>query len=390
MKSKLFAGVAAMLAVVGVAATAVPSAGAAGRFEVGNAGYVKADETVDSSVYMAGNTERVEGTVNGDVYCAGQDLVVNGTVNGDVICGGMNITINGKVTGDVRVAGSAVTLGAEVGGSVTAFGATVTLETAGKVGRDMVVGAETVLINGSVGRDFVGGGSNVTLNGPVTRDVQGEYESLTIGNEAAIGGVVHYSSAKDAVVNGKVTGEVKRFESEAYKGRKVSEGTSFFVNVLMTLGWVLVTALALLLLLPKKMRTVTSLSPSQALLATAIGMAAIIGLPIIALFLMVSVIGLPLGVALILVWLTLMILSVGVTAIYLGRQLMAGRNLHPIAATMLGGLVIVALLVIPFINVIASILAVSFGVGAMLYAIRGEHEGNVVAKKPNVKLAKKA
>jgi uncharacterized protein involved in cysteine biosynthesis len=54
---------------------------------------------------------------------------------------------------------------------------------------------------------------------------------------------------------------------------------------------------------------------------------------------------------------------------------------------MLGGLVVVALLVIPFVNVIALLLAVSFGMGAMLYAIRGEHENDSL-KKPKIKLAK--
>lgn len=387
MKSKLFASVCTMLAFVVVGVATAPSANAAGRFELGDAGYVKADETVDSSVYMAGNTERVEGTVNGDVYCAGQDLVVNGTVNGDVICAGMNISINGKVTGDIRVAGNTVTIGAEVGGNVTAFGATVTMETSTKIAKDAVVAAETVLVNGSIGRDFVGGGSNVTVNGPVGRDVEGEYESLTIGRDGTVGGTLNYASKTDAVIDGKVAGEVKRTESQMYEGRRANVGAGLFMSALMTLGWVLVTALALWLLLPKKMRTVTNLTSTQAMIATAIGLMAIIGLPFLAIFLMVSVLALPLGIALLLVWITLMILSVGVTAIYLGRALFAKRNLHPVAATMLGGLVVVALLVIPFVNVIALLLAVSFGMGAMLYAIRGEHENDSL-KKPKIKLAK--
>lgn len=387
MRVKLFAGVATVLAVFGVALAVTPSANAAGRFEAGGAGYVKADETVDGSVYMAGNTERVEGTVNGDVYCAGQDLVVNGTVNGDVLCAGMNITINGKVTGNVRVAGSSVTIGAEVGGNLTAFGgSTVTLESSAKIANDAVIAGKVVLVNGSVGRDIVGGGQDVTFNGAVGRDIEGEYEKLTIGSAATVGGLVHYASASDATINGKVAGEVKRSESKTYEGRKAAAGSSLFAGALMTLGWVLVTALALLLLLPKKMRTVTTLTTSQALMATTIGLLSIVGLPFFAIFLLVSIVAMPLGVALLLVWLTLMIVSVGVTAIYVGRLLFAGRKLSPVAATMIGGLVLVALLVIPFINFIVGIIAVAFGMGAMLYGIRGEHENNV--KKPKVKLAK--
>ncbi len=387
MKSKLLASVCTMLAFVVVGVATAPSAGAAGRFELGNAGYVKADETVDSSVYMAGNTERVEGTVNGDVYCAGQDLIVEGTVNGDVICAGMSIVINGKVTGDVRVAGNTVTIGAEVGGNVTAFGSVVTMETSAKIAKDAVVAAETVLINGSIGRDFVGGGSNVTINGPVGRDVEGEYESLKIGSDATIGGSLIYASKSDAVIDGKVNGEVKRADSSMYEGRRANAGVNIFMSALMTLGWVLVTALALWLLLPKKMATATNLTANQAMLATAIGFMAMIGLPFLALFLLMSVIALPLGIAVLLGWVVLMIVSVGVTAIYLGRVLFTKRNLHPVAASMLGGLVLVALLVLPFINVIAILLAIAFGMGALLYAIRGEHEAKLI-KKNKVKLAK--
>lgn len=387
MKSKLLTGATTLLALAVFAVMAPPSAGALGRIEVGNAGYIKANETVDSNAFMAGNTERVEGTVNGDVYCAGQDLIINGTVNGDVMCAGASVTINGKVTGDVRVAGNTVTIGAEVGGSVTAFGATVTLETSAKIARDVVAASETVLVNGSIGRDFVGGGSSVTLNGPIGRDVEGEYEKLTIGSDGVVNGVVYYASQADAIINGKVSGEVKRTDSKIYEGRKAGPGAGFFMGVFMILGWVLVTALALWLLLPKKMRTVTSLTPVQAMVATGIGLAAIMGLPFIALFLLMSVIGAPLGIALLLSWVILMILSAGVTAIYLGRTLFTRRDLHPLAATMLGGLVLVALLVIPFVNVIVLLAAVSFGMGAMLYAIRGEHEA-APKHGPKVKLAK--
>lgn len=387
MKNKLLTGATTLLALAVFAVMAPPSARALGRIEVGDAGYIKANETVDSNAFMAGSTERVEGTVNGDVYCAGQGLIINGTVNGDVMCAGASITINGKVTGDVRVAGNTVTIGAEVGGSVTAFGATVTIETSAKIARDVVVASETVLVNGSIGRDFVGGSSSVTLNGPIGRDVEGEYEKLTIGSDGVVNGVVYYASQTDAAINGKINGEVKRTESKMYAGRKASPGAGLFTSVMMIMGWVLVTALALWLLLPKKMHTVTSLAPTQAMVATGIGLMAILGLPFIALFLLMSIIASPLGVALLLVWVTLIILSAGVTAIYLGRTLFAGRNLHPIAATMLGGLVLVALLVIPFVNVIVLLTAVSFGMGAMLYAIRGEHEA-APKHGPKVKLAK--
>ena len=384
MKNRLLVSMGAAVIFV-IIAVFVPAAGAAGWFSSNGAGYIKLGDTVDSSVYMAGNTQRIEGTVNGDVYCAGQDVVISGTVNGDVICAGMNIVVNGKVTSNIRAAGSAVTIGAEVGGSITIFGSTVTVESAAVVGRDAVISAETVLMNGGIGRDFVGNGTDVTLNGPIGRDVDGTYSMLTIGKDAVINGTVRYTSYNDAVINGKVAGEVKRFDSGKHQGSQA--GTSMFMGALIIPGWVIVTALALLLVLPKKMRTATNITWLQALIATVIGLFAIIGLPFVAALLLMSVIAIPLGIALLLAWAALGIVSVGVTAIYLGRMLFARRNLHPAAATMLGGLVVVALLVIPYINIAVFILSIAFGVGAMVYAARGEYEGRA-PKKPKIKLAK--
>lgn len=365
-----------------------PSAHAAARFEMNDAGYVKAGETVDGSAYMAGNTERIEGTVNGDVFCASNDLVVNGTVNGDVICAGNTITINGKVTGDVRVVGNSVTIGAELGGSLTVFGNTVTLENAAKIAKDATVAGSNVLVNGSVGRDIIGGGSNVTLNGAVGRNVEGEYETLTIGNDATVAGFVHYASKDDATINGEVAGGVERSEPRVYDGQRARAlmPLGLLTGAIIGIIWVIVTALALSLILPKKMATVTNLSWKGAALAAFIGLCALFGIPTLAVFAMISVVAAPLGFALLFVWLAILAVSMGVTAIYIGRLISQRQKMHPVVASLLGGLILGILLIIPILDLFVILGAVSFGLGAVLYAIRGEYEGE--APKPRIKLAK--
>lgn len=364
-----------------------PTAQAVARFDAGDAGYVKASETVDGSAYMAGNSQRIEGTVNGDVFCAGNDLVINGTVNGDVICAGNTVTINGKVTGDVRVVGNSVTIGAEVGGSVTAFGNTLTLETAANVAKDVTIAGNTVLVNGFVGRDIVGGGSVVTLNGNVGRNIEGEYDRLTIGKDAAVAGFVHYGSENEATVDGTVSGKIDRSEPKFYKGQRADlRPIGLVTGAILGVLWVIVTALALALVLPKKMATATNLSGKGAVLATLIGFLALFGVPMLAIFAMISVVAATLGFALLFVWLAILAVSMGVTAIYIGRLIARKQKMHPIVASLVGGLVVGILLIIPVIDLFVILMSMSFGMGAVLYSIRGEYEGG--ASGPRMKLVK--
>ena len=387
MIKKVFAALGITFALACGTSFMAPSAQATARFEAGDAGYVKADETVDGGAYMAGKSQRIEGTVNGDVFCAGEDVIISGTVNGDVVCAGVTVAINGTVTGDIRVAGSSVTISAQVGGNVTAFGDTITIETAATIAKDATIAGSTVLVNGAVGRDIVAGGSSVTLNGKVGRNVEGAYERLTIGKDATVGGFLHYTSANDAVVEGQVVGNVQRFEPQDYNGQYAGVRTAgLIIGLLLTVVSVVVTAVALMVILPKKMTTAVSLTGKGALFATLLGFFALFGVPALALFAMLTVVAIPLALALLFVWLALLFVSLGVTAIYVGRLMTKKRNFHPVLSALLGGVVVGALLIVPIISIFVGVFGVSFGLGAVLYAVRGEYEAG--SPKPTAKLAK--
>lgn len=387
MIKRLSVGVGLVLALASGALAFAPDTFAAGLYGDKSANYVRAGETVEGAAYLAGESVHVEGTVNGDVNCAARSVIITGSVNGDVNCAGASVTVRGMVTGDVRVAGENITLGGEVGGSATAFGATVTVETAARIGRDAVFGGNDVLVNGAIGRDLVVTAQTGTVNGPVVRDVEGVYEELTVGKDAVIGGFLHYASDKDAVVNGKVNGDVKRDSNSEYVGREADWAQGAVLLAFMVLAWLVLTALALRLILPKKMHTATSLTPRNALLATAIGLAALVAVPFIAIMLLSSVIALPLGIALILAWLALCLVSAGVTAIYLGRVVFGRQKIHPIAATTFAALGLGVLFMIPGVNVLAIMGSLAFGTGAVIYAVRGEHETNA-KNGPKAKLVK--
>ena len=72
------------------------------------------------------------------------------------------------------------------------------------------------------------------------------------------------------------------------------------------------------------------------------------------------------------VWGLLILVSGGVTSYYLGRLLL--KNLPPVAASCLVAAILALTFVIPLINVITIIGSLAFGMGAVLYAVRGEYQ----------------
>ncbi len=390
MIKKLLFGISTML-VLAVGGLAVsPPAHAAGAFGTSDANYVPAGHTVDGAAYYYGNSVRIEGTVNGDVYCAASDVVITGTVNGDIYCAGSSVTIAGKVNGNVRVAGSSVTLRGVISGSATAFGSSITVETTAKIGRDAVFTGGDVLMNGLVGRDVVMVAQTGTIDGTVGRDVEGTYGNLRVPSDAVIGGFLHYTSDTNATITGTVKGGVVRHaaESSTTPNTQVDViGGAVLFMALMAL-WTLLVALALALVLPKKMSAVTTVTTQGAILSIAIGLAALVAVPILAVVLISSVIALPLGIAMLVGWIALCTVSAGITAIYLGRVLWGNRRVHPLIATTLAALILGVSFVIPFLNIITIVGSLAFGAGAVLYALRSEYP-SVGGDGPRVKLAGK-
>jgi len=383
---KLLFGVSMLVGLVTLVAVGqAPSVRAEARFNAGDANYVAKDQTIDGNAYLAGNSVRVEGTINGDLFCAGSSIVVMGTVNGDVHCAGQTVVIGGQINGSLQIAGQNVTINGAITGSATAFGSTVTTETISKIGRDLTVGGQDVVLNGAVGRDVIGGASLMTINAAVGRDVQGDYQNLVISSNGNVAGILSYTSPQDAIISGQVAGHVQRYEAASYSGqRAVNPIIGVVTGALVMVLWTIMIALALALIAPKKMHTITTLSGRDLIIVFAIGFLALFVAPIIGIMLMITIVGLPLALIGLLAWLLLMLVSGGVTSYYIGRLLM--KNLHPVASSSLTAGILALSFAIPVVNIITIIGSMAFGMGAALYAVRGEYQ------KPlhSVRLAGKA
>lgn len=180
---------------------------------------IEADEVIADDLYVGTNKLIVNGTIKGDLIAGATEILINGTVEGDVLAGGQTIEINGSVNGDVRVGGTAVILGenAVVGEDMLAFGYSIHNKPGSQVGQEMVVGGFQALLEGDIAGDVWVGANSLEINGRIggnlLAEVGGEETApqfdpyqfmpdapimpvvpsgLTLGNDATIDGDLTY------------------------------------------------------------------------------------------------------------------------------------------------------------------------------------------------------
>src|SRR6185503_932140 len=103
-RRRAFIGMAASLLAVVIA---LPSIGHAYeiRHNENGAVTVAADETINDTLFAAGQTVTIDGTINGDLLAFGQEVTVRGNVTGNLVTGAQSVTIEGTVGGTVLSAG---------------------------------------------------------------------------------------------------------------------------------------------------------------------------------------------------------------------------------------------------------------------------------------------
>jgi len=194
---------------------------------------------------------------------------------------------------------------------------------------------------------------------------------LTI-NGSVEGNVTYNSDSEARITTGAVGGTVERIEPPEQPNVEVSPGMVFvgwILGLLYSLvAFSLITIVAALLL-PRLLHRVTDQllpSPWKALL---VGFVASIAVPIVLLAALVSIIGAPLALIGLLIWLVLTFATFVYGAYYIGRLLFRG-NQHPVVKALVGGVILIVALHIPWLNIVVWAAMVFFGLGAQLLEIQ--------------------
>ena len=361
----------------------LPLTASAYSVKKGDSIYVPKDEVIEGSLYAVGSTLNIEGKVTGDVFCAGQTINISGEVAGDIFCAGQSINVSGKVGGSLRVAGNAINFNGQVARNAITAGATIVTAASSSIGWDLLVLGNAFELRGDIGRDLYGSAAKVTVAGQVGKNVDLNFGSqnnnekpLTITSAAKINGNVKYKSDKDAVID---TGAVIRGETihnfpTAVAKKSPLADLGWWWGKLISIFSALVIGLVLISFWREPVLKITDLMLAKTGPSFGWGILALLLTPIIVVILLITIIGIPLSLILLALWLIAIYASKILVGILVGKSLL--NNFWPkqkdslILAMIVGVVITYLIFALPFVGWIISLLAVLWGLGGIMLALK--------------------
>lgn len=326
---------------------------------------VPADDVVSEDLYALGGLVIVEGVVDGDLFAITGDLRITGTVTGDVIAlVGGPIEISGTVGGSVRAAAVRVDMSGIVGDDLAATA--VEASVSGAVGRDVLAFTGETSLPGRVGRDVLLQAVRLSLDGPVGGDVEVRTDTIRLGRDADVGGSVRYQASEDATVadGAVVGGRIVRQEVIAPVWAKA---VTRMISILSLLGLVVAGLLGGWLFRGTSSGAVAEVE-RHPWRSAAIGLGALVLIPILMLPLFLTLVGIPVALLLLVVWVVAIVLGPIPAVTRLGEMLLRGRG------GLAGGLVVgavalrLAMWALPLIAGLLYVAALLVGLGAYVNA----------------------
>ncbi|MDQ7814663.1 MAG: hypothetical protein RDU25_02590 [Patescibacteria group bacterium] len=287
------------------------------------------DEAVPGDLYASAGNLVAAGQVGGDLLIAGGNVVSSGDVEQDIMAVGGTVDINGMVGDDVRVAGGKVNIGAEVAGDLVAVGGMVQLLPGATIKGDVYVAGGAVVLYGAVeGNVYVRSGSAI-LGGSIAgnTDVVGE-EEVKIQRGADLRGSVKLQGLKQPVVeDGAVLAQDYEFTLSETRPVKMAKpdgaALAAFAGGVAAFGLIKFLALlaaALVLGYAFKQFSRKHVIETYQRFAPNLGwgFVALIMVPIVAGFLVITLVGSVIGLALLAAYGLLITLAKVMTALFIG------------------------------------------------------------------------
>lgn len=302
---------------------------------------------------FSGDTIVIDRPVEDDVFAAGNIVSVNAPVD-SVVAAGSTVNVNAPVKGDVIAAGGQVYVNSGVGGKVVAAGGTVNL--GGDVGTNLMAagGQVSILPGRTVGRDALIAGGNVVNSGRVNG-------TLT----------VH----ADSFNNSGSAGKVDFYQTEGAEDKappREDKWGGFNVFSLISIIGYLILGLILVKYLPALFRTVDEEIRTSTLLRTILGFIIIIASFIALVLVAFTIVGLPIAMISMLLVFAALMLSGTFVAYSLGRWICMQGKLKQgdLVCFVIGFVILNLLFLIPYLGGLVSMISMSLGFAALLYAAR--------------------
>jgi hypothetical protein len=328
-------------------------------------------------VWVAGAVVSVRGIVDHELSAAGAEVDVDVTTKGDARLAGAIVSVKGRIEKDLYVAGARLNVDAKVGASLKAAGARLIIGPQSEIEGPMrIAGADAVFAGNGRGSAEIYGDS-VQIDGRIGGNLLVRARSVTIGKTAVLEGDAVFETLDDPHIEDGATLRGRQTVTLPRPGPRdlwsIAKGLT--AVVLFGIGAGLILGLILLIgARPLVERTILQIrdAPFRSLL---IGLAVLILVPLIAVFLMVTVIGIPVGLLTLLAFPLLLLVAWAVATLAVADWLFnRGRAEYSLGGRLLlllAGLVVVTLIgIVPVLGVLVWLLVILLGLGALWQAPR--------------------
>lgn len=334
---------------------------------------VPAGETVDDSLFAAGDTVSLDGVVTGNVLAIGRRVSVKGTVKGDLVTLARRVDIDGSVEGNILDFSEDFTARGPVALSLHAFAKNVGVEREARIQGDAIIFSQEADFEGQVGRDVLAFTGLTNLRGNVARNATAWTRRLRVEAPARVGGdlMAHVDKPEQVSVDSGATIVGKTVTQLGDKGKASGRRSrysrpSFYLWKVIWLAAAFLTGLVLQRLLPSLFPPAFGDSSSVGK-AVGVGFLALAAPPVAVVILALTLVGLPLALLILGLWVASLYLSGVVVGAPLGRLLLGRRDAPPppfALALVVGLLVVTVATSIPYVGGIARLIVLLLGLGA--------------------------
>lgn len=332
-------------------------------------------EPLRDDLFIAGRTVGLSGAVGGDLFAAGLNIALVAPVGESAYLAGFDVTIDGPVAGDLIAGAGELTLNAPVAGDATVTAATVSIGRGADIAGDLNVSGGEVTVASRIAGDLRVAGGRVVLSGSVLGDVDVAAGELEMLPGARVGGTIRHRAPDQITVNPGAQVEARQtVQVEAGPGEDGGPtvlGTLGRAAALFVLGWVVYLAF------PGLVRDTTDDIRARPWRNVALGFAAIILAPLVAVLFIITIIGIPVGFLLLLLY--AVAFPVGLAVAGFGLAELARRGQPPrfgdltdlIRRFAFFAVLLTLVGLVPGLGELAVLFAMALGMGALLGRLMG-------------------
>ncbi len=336
---------------------------------------LKAGQEIFGDYFAFGSHVEISGSVHGDVYAAGGEVLIDGTVDGDVIVAGGKVLLSGHVNQDARVIGGQVTVSGRVDRNASIAGGDVHFTDGAHVQGNVLAGAGNLLLAGETGQDARIGAGNVTVSNKIGGNLAVAAANIRLTSRASVGKHFRYWSEDEPSIDegAEVLGTISRREiPESFTGerfKRVSTGVKVVTGIVNFVSTLLL-GLLLLRVYPVFSQNVAETIHERPWSSVGIGGALLVGGPLLVLLCLVTIVGIPIGIMLGALFLVTLYLARVFVMLWVGEWILKALrgSPSPARAFAAGLFLYSALLMIPLIGGLVTLVTIVIGTGAILIA----------------------